>query len=152
MNREQTLPTAREFRRAKEYFETHIEHASNPNFDFSHGGQALSGPAAVTELESDARRRTIEKRWTAGGVEVRQVATLYRDLPVVEWTVYVKNISDTASQRVRLSALNDRFAASTVVVHAQKGSYCAADDFRPIDLFMRPGDPGRPVSHRRPFQ
>ena len=140
MNREQTLPTAREFRRAKEYFETHIEHASNPNFDFSHGGQALSGPAAVTELESDARRRTIEKRWTAGGVEVRQVATLYRDLPVVEWTVYVKNISDTASQRVRLSALNDRFAASTVVVHAQKGSYCAADDFRPIDLFMRPGD------------
>lgn len=85
----------------------------------------------MTELESDARRRTIEKRWTAGGVEVRQVATLYRDLPVVEWTVYVKNISDTASQRVRLSALNDRFAASNVVVHAQKAATARRTIFAP---------------------
>ena len=140
MNRKQTQPVPRELRRAEDYFKTHIEDADRPNFDFTIGGEALPVGAAVTELESNAEKRTIEKRWTAGAVEVRQVATLYRELPAVEWTVYVKNISGAVSERVRLSALNDRFPASSVVVHAQKGSYCAADDFRPVDLPMRPGD------------
>ena len=140
MNRKQTQPFPRELQRAEEYFKTHIENADRPNFDFTIGGEDLPVGAAVTELESNAEKRTIEKRWTAGAVEVRQVATLYRELPAVEWTVYVKNISGAVSERVRLSALNDRFPASSVVVHAQKGSYCAADDFRPVDLPMRPGD------------
>ena len=111
MNRKQTQPFPRELQRAEEYFKTHIENADRPNFDFTIGGEDLPVGAAVTELESNAEKRTIEKRWTAGAVEVRQVATLYRELPAVEWTVYVKNISGAVSDVFINNFILSRFSS-----------------------------------------
>ena len=77
------------------------------------------------------------------GLVVRSVAVAYRDFPVVEWTVYLKNSSAKPTpilQDVRaLDTEFERTAEGEFLLHHSKGSPNSPTDFQPMATPLPPG-------------
>ena len=73
-------------------------------------------------------------------LEVRCVAVVYDDYPVVEWTAYFKNTGADATPLLEnIQGLDTRFErgpASEFVLHGIKGDSCKADSYEPYQLTL----------------
>lgn len=96
------------------------------------------------------------------GLEVRLVGLLYRDFPVVEWTVYFKNNGKEKTpilSRVRAADLEfDTDGHPEAMLHHHIGSPSTPNDYQPLETLLRPGGRhrmsgtgGRPSDRHWPY-
>lgn len=128
------------------------EQPAAPPFSFRYAGIAPAFTAwrhTTTTRRLDATRteRTNSWRDPETGLDVRCVAILYDDFPVVEWTVHLEQTGPRDSGLVEdLQALDVAFPAAAngpAVLHGIKGDFCAAASYEPFRLELAPGAPRR---------
>ena len=77
------------------------------------------------------------------GLEVRAVATIYRDTPGVDWTLFLSNHGTRDTPVIeKLNALDVTLnpgIGTTPVLHRIRGSVTSVDDFRPYADALKPG-------------
>ena len=96
------------------------------------------------------------------GLSVRCVAVAYRDFPTVEWTMYLKNESQTPTailDSVQPLDLNFvRGKEGEFILHHSRGSAAAATDYQPLQTLLKGGAAehlhshgGRPTNGDMPY-
>lgn len=129
----------------------HFETRKNvPPFSFNYGGQP-SAELLFRWRDTQSQRRVDQARteltriWTddTTGLEVRCVSVEYKDFPVVEWTVYFKNIGSKNTPILdSIQGLDTHFKSnerSDFVLHGLKGDSCTADSYEPFEIRLAPG-------------
>lgn len=113
-----------------------------PPFSFTYGGQSSSAflpswtRTAVTNV-LDANRTQYTMLWTNAGnaLQVRCVAVEYGDYPVVEWTLFLKNIGAADTPILQgIQGLDYKFQrgpASEFVLNGIKGDWSTEDSYQP---------------------
>lgn len=97
------------------------------------------------EMSSDATRTVRELTWRdpATGLEVRAEATLFRDFPAVEWTVYFKNGGEKNTPILDdIQAFNGALPLPTsgsAALHWARGAVASFDDFAPQQALLKAG-------------
>lgn len=115
-----------------------------PPFSFKYGGTSSasllsSWPRQLTSLNLDPNRTQHTIIWThqQSGLEVRCVVIEYRDHPVCEWTVYLKNtglVNTTQLQDIlALDMSLTRTNRFEYILHGIKGDSTTADSYQPYD-------------------
>jgi alpha-galactosidase len=124
--------------------------ASPGPFSFIYGGRASAELAQTWKRENREEtvnaatlRRTLTLTDPGTGLEVRAVATIYTDLPGVDWTLYFTNkgTNDTPVLE-QVKAVDITIVPSPTsapVLHRLRGSTCSADDWQPFDVPLPPG-------------
>ncbi len=149
--------TAAEMKLAANFITTHFkaEQASVPPFSFDYAGKNSRELLADWKREQESRnldaarvRHVLSYVDAQTGLTVRSVAVEYRDYPVVEWTLYLKNsgtadtpiLSNVCSTDIRLrrEPTDNEF-----VLNHHTGDNCTPDSFAPHQLTLTPG-----ASHR----
>lgn len=72
------------------------------------------------------------RTFSYGQLLIRTEAVLYDDLPLTEWTVYVRNASDRITPRVTFNAFEHRFGCGYPTVYRHHGSDARPDDHMPF--------------------
>ena len=72
------------------------------------------------------------RTFSYGQLLIRTEAVLYDDLPLTEWTVYVRNASDRITPRVTFNAFEHRFGCGYPTVYRHIGSDARPDDHMPF--------------------
>ncbi len=120
---------------------------SPPPFSFIYGGKPLSEilptwKRSESDSALDANRSRHEIKWTNGVVQVRCVVVEYRDFPVAEWTVYLKDISSKPTpiiEKIEALDLNlSRGGGPEFVLNGNKGDYSAKDSYEPYRIVLGP--------------
>jgi alpha-galactosidase len=99
---------------------------------------------SVRTLDADRTERVVTATDPASGLEVRCVATLYRDLPAVEWVVHFRNggLADTPILE-DVQALSAGLGAGpegrAFTLHHAEGSHERITDFQPHETPLGPG-------------
>lgn len=120
-------------------------------FSFVYGGKPSSEllphwrrTAAEEPLGEAAVLRTVEYADTASGLVVTARARVYTDWPGVDWTVSFTNTGEAPlpllEQVCALDVAADLALGARPVLHALKGSVCAADDWLPFDRPLASGE------------
>ena len=119
-----------------------------PPFSFIYDGQSSSKvlPAwgrAETDKTLDQHRTRHVIGWTNNVLQVRCVAVEYKDYPMVEWTVYLKNISPTSPTPILqgiqgLDITLSRTNGSEFILHGNKGDFTTADSYEPFQTTLNP--------------
>ncbi len=92
----------------------------------------------------DGNRRQHAITWTnlSGDLLVKCLVVEYQDFPVVEWTVFFKNIGTANTPILQdLQGLNVKFHRSgndEFVLNGNRGDYCAADSYQPFRITLPP--------------
>ncbi|MCM8768537.1 MAG: alpha-galactosidase [Candidatus Omnitrophica bacterium] len=115
-------------------------------------GELLPEWERKNSVESiDENRLKLTGRYTdlSTGLVIRCEAITYRDFPVVEWTLYLKNtgkkdtpvIENLLPVDILLSRgeLGEAKSVGRPVLHYAKGSLCTAEDYRPLKKELAPG-------------
>ncbi len=125
-------------------------------FSFIYGGKqsgkfirGWKRKLSIRSLDRKRSRLTVTHTDPSTGLVVRCEAVTYRDFPVVEWTVYLKNtgkkntpvIENLRSLDVVLhrSELGGTGSSGSPVLHYAIGSPCKAEDYRPLKKRISPG-------------
>lgn len=120
------------------------------------------------DLDEGRIRRVLSLADPVTGLRVRCEATVYRQFPVVEWTVYLKNTGTAKTPIVKnLRALDaclrdpelgGTSARQSVRLHYAVGSPTQAEDYAPLEAELRAGTAqrvatsgGRPCNAHMPF-
>lgn len=137
--------------RAHRWFESAFEDDSRDlPFRFQLGeedsAEVLARSESRTETEKlDGNRSRVTKTWTdeTTGLETKVVAIKYADFPNVEWTVHFKNTSAEATPVLSDVAAVDMTqplpAGAGAVLHHQKGSNAAPNDYEPYETPLEEG-------------
>ena len=119
-------------------------------FSFT-GRPMLAGPSWRTgkrevhdeKVNAGTLHRTLTLTDPETGMEVRAVATIYTDVPGVDWTLYFTNKGTNETPVLELVKAVDVMVApptnSAPVLHRLRGSTCSADDWQPFDVPLAPG-------------
>lgn len=82
---------------------------------------------------SDREGNTVCTRSVSvGQLLIRIEAILYRDMPFVEWTVFVKNISNKVTPQLSFNAFEHRFDCGVPTLYRHVGSDARQDDHMPF--------------------
>jgi alpha-galactosidase len=142
--------TSVELRQRSDWFKRHF---LNPKrilpFSFVYGGRASAEllrawPTGITRRPIDDARTEHTGTWVdpATGLQVRCVAVEYDDYPVVEWTVYLKNVGTNNTPILEnvqgLDASFERGTNGEFLLHGIKGDSCTADSYEPYQLRLIP--------------
>ncbi len=143
-------PTTAELERARQWASQAF--AADPAFRFTladdDSAQLLAAWHRYEQalpLDEPQTGSRIEWRSPAGIVVSCEVVE-YRDYPVVDWTVFIRNEGDSDTEIVSdLRALDAEFALDDgeTVLHHHTGSPCRADDYRPHTTPLAPNEPLR---------
>jgi alpha-galactosidase len=125
-------------------------YSTDPPFSFRYGGRDSAEFLKTWHIERsrrelDTSRTEFTSVYTdpATRLVVRAVAVGYRDYPVVEWTVYFENKSDTPTPILEnIQALDSDFERTPegeFVLHHSKGSPNSPTDFEPLETSLPPG-------------
>jgi len=131
-------PTPEEFANARAWFESH----PSP-WSFNYGGRSWAGLTQRSSRPLDANRteHTLRAKDPETGLELRCVSVVYRDFPVIEWTLYFKNTGskDTPilSEIQALDASFERRSAE-FLLHHNVGSPCQPNDYQPLETTLGP--------------
>lgn len=116
------------------------------NYDGKVSSELLNGWQKKTEKNKlDENRTQYHQFWTDSktGLVIRCVATEYKDYPVVEWTVYLKNTGKNNTPILKeiqgLDAAFQRSEKGEFVLNSIKGDFCTADSYEPYQLTLAPG-------------
>lgn len=118
---------------------------SLPPFSFIYDGQPSSAllPAweraeTDTVLDTDKIQHVIT--WSHHGLQIKCVAVEYRDYPVVEWTVYLKNDgSNNTAILQNIQGLDTAFSCTDgqeFVLNGIKGDWTTADSYEPYQITL----------------
>lgn len=141
-------PTTDELAQKAQWIQQNLLMAANlPPFSFTYNGQVSSALLPTwtrsemdTILDTNRTRHVIT--WSNNSILVSCVATEYNDYPMVEWTVYFKNIgADNTSILESIQGLDTRFAGGTgqeFVLNGIKGDSTTADSYEPYKLTLKP--------------
>ncbi len=150
---ERTLPSENESRQARQWAERHWGREAGSPFSFQYGEVAADEFLKTCDFtaEDDDMGQTIEHRrtWTdpKTKLEVRMVGVEYKNFPVVEWTVYFKNLG--TEKTPILSKINAADLAlpsdgsPEATLHHHIGSCCSSNDYQPLETRLRPGEKRR---------
>lgn len=119
-------------------------------FSFTYGGRPSSALVQTWKRELREERanattllRTLILTDPETGLEVRAVASIYTDLPGVDWTLYFTNKGTNETPVLeQVKAVDVMVAPATntaAVLHRLRGSMCGADDWQPFDVPLAPG-------------
>lgn len=142
---------------AKEWVLAHLGNTETPHFSFIYGGQSSkellsSWKRKETSKELDNQRTQHIVTYTdpSTRLQIRCVAVVYKDFPVVEWTVYLKNAGkrntpiieqlqglDAPVERGLFGQAGD---APAVRLNYHVGSPTKAEDYQPLTAELKPGD------------
>jgi alpha-galactosidase len=134
---------------ANQWLETNLgPQAVVPPFSFVYGGQPSSAflkdwtvERASAKLSLNRMQHTLRYVDPKTGLEVQCVAIAYRDFPVVEWTVFLKNggREDTPILE-NILGLDATFqqAGGEFVLNGIKGDFCTADSYEPYRTVLEP--------------
>lgn len=120
---------------------------------FTYGGKpsdvllsAWKTAHTAREPGADRTERVVTALDSATGLEVRCVATVYRDLPAVEWVVHFRNTGQTDTPILEdVQALSVGLGLGTgpedraFVLHHAEGSHERITDFQPRETVIGPG-------------
>jgi alpha-galactosidase len=119
-----------------------------PPFSFMYDGQLSSKilpswDRAETDKILDKHRTQHVITWTNNVLQVSCVAVEYKDYPMVEWTVYLKNINPTSPTPILqgiqgLDITLSRTTGPEFVLHGNKGDFCTADSYEPFQITLNP--------------
>jgi alpha-galactosidase len=117
-------------------------------FSFTYNGQPSSRVlSSWTRAETDTildRNRTRHSiTWTQGILQVSCVAVEYNDYPMVEWTVYLQNISMSNTTPILqdikgLDTTISRTNGPEFVLNGIKGDWTTADSYEPYRITLNP--------------
>jgi alpha-galactosidase len=117
---------------------------------------------SVSKPDSQRTKHTLVYTDPRTGLEVRCVAVVYSDFPVVEWTMYFKN-TGTADTPIleNIEPLDTSFERNNdaeFVLHYNKGSSATPTDFEPFAITLAPREVkefspvgGRPTNGAWPY-
>jgi alpha-galactosidase len=98
---------------------------------------------STRKLDENRTQLTVTCTDPAGTLSTRCVAVRYRDFPVVEWTLYLKNIGKANTPLLeQVQGLDTRFerpAGGEFVLHGIRGDWCVAESYQPFALPLDPG-------------
>jgi alpha-galactosidase len=138
-------------------------------FSFLYGGRPSDEllplwkfESASARLDANRTRRTVIFTEPGPGLQVRCEAVLYRDYPVVEWTVGFANLGQSETPVIEsIRSLDVRFGPgqrASVELRRWLGSVCAVNDYEPIREPLLPGTArtvatagGRPTNSDMPM-
>ena len=155
-------PTAAEMSQADQWFVKQIGRSSRvAPFSFLFEGKTSaallsSWPGTIRDKDLDSKRTQRTVTWTdrATGLEVRCVAVRYSDFPVIEWTVYFKNISQKNTPILEniegLDICLERPQGAEFVLHQCKGDSNIPESYQPFSgkLLRNTKEQFRPVGGR----
>ncbi len=130
-----------------QWVQQHLLTADLPPFSFTYGGQPSSRllpswARAESDAVIDAKRTQHVITWTHGDLEVRCVVVEYNDYPVVEWTVYLKDVGTRITPILEeiqgMDTTMSREEGAEFVLNCNKGDYCAKDSYEPYQLTLNP--------------
>ncbi len=143
--------------------------AASPPFSFTYAGESseqllANWPREVAVHEIDKSRRQYVLTWdgASAGLQVRCLVVEYCDSPVIEWTIYLKNIGTTPSPIIaKVQGLDTTVAhqgEGEFVLHHNQGDTCSPEAYKPFhqlvakdaDLYFAPVG-GRPTSLAFPY-
>lgn len=122
-------------------------------FDFSScsfGGNIKDGKIDISAKDAKS------------GLLIRCAGRIYDDYPAVEWTVWLKNESDSDTQVLHhINAIDSRFTAQnsqSFLLRTNRGDICTESSYEPIEKTLNFGDSkyfapegGRPTSGSLPY-
>ena len=125
-----TTPTQEEFQRVNDFWNLHI--ASGFAFSVDIAGKTHifsdSNPVSTDIAHKDGNTVCV-RTYRIGQLLIRQEAVLYSDLPIAEWTLFVKNDSDSITPKISFTAFDGQFPAGNATLYRSHGSDSRADDF-----------------------
>lgn len=116
---------------------------NEPPFSFRYDGQSSHDlPWSLTrttrDLDACRKEHTLVWRHEPSRLVVRCVVIEYLDYPVVEWTVFIRNMGHDNTRILEdIQGFDAQFgysAADEIVLHTIKGDFCTADSFEPLHL------------------
>jgi hypothetical protein len=118
--------------------------ATPPRFSFVFGGRKSSeflsswkAEIRTKILDEHRTQETLVRSDPASGLQVRRVTIRYGDLPVTEWTIYVKNTGKRDTPIIEdLRAIDWTFSGNKlddVVLHHNVGAPADGTDYDPIE-------------------
>jgi len=122
---------------------------NTPPFSFIYNGLPSSNllsswTRAQMDTILDGNRTQHALTWTktAFPLEVQCVVVEYNDYPVVEWTLYLKNVGTANTPLIKdikgLQTVFSRTTGSEFVLNGNKGDYCTADSYEPFQVNLTP--------------
>ena len=116
----------------------------------------------VEQLNGNKTKYTIVWNDEKSKLETRLVGILYKNYPVVEWTLYFKNNGTEKSPILRqLRAADMEFdsdGSANAVLHHHIGSPSTPNDYQPFETLIKPGEKqqfsgtgGRPSDRHWPY-
>ena len=140
--------TQEEKEKCRAWFEEHILLLGDkpaPAFSLDVDGVDLSHTIPfydITRSETSTNEKggeTATVTLRKSGLEIRVTGTLYEDNATCEWTVYIANAGEQATERISdVLALDADFDLSRPVLYYSTGSDCRADDFTMKKAFLLP--------------
>jgi len=137
-----------ELAQENEWVQRNLLTATNiPPFSFTYDGQSSATLLPLwnrvrTDTVLDTNRTQHVLAWTNNGLEVKCVAVEYSNYPVVEWTVYLKNIGPTNSPILQdIKGLNTSFHRGTgpeFILNGNKGDFTTEDSYEPYRVTLGP--------------
>jgi alpha-galactosidase len=120
-----------------------------PSFSFTYDSQASSSllsswTRSETDSTLDGNRARHVLTWTNAGsdLQIKCVAVEYADFPVVEWTVYLKDIGDKSTPILQdiegLDIHLSRKDGPEFVLNGNHGNVCAKDSYEPYQITLTP--------------
>jgi alpha-galactosidase len=137
-------------RQASRWSKQHLLNPRKPMpFSFTFGGRAAgellgAWPVKTERRQVDKMRAERAHTWidSATGLQVRCIAVEYTDYPVVEWTVYFKNLGTNRTPILEnIQSMDDSFERGEkgeFILHGIKGDFCAADSYEPYQVKLVP--------------
>jgi alpha-galactosidase len=140
--------TPEEMAQKTQWVQQNLLTATNlPPFSFSYGTQPSSRvlpswTRTQTDTVLDSNRTQHVIVWTNTLVQLRCVAVEYQDYPMVEWTVYLKDIGNSTTPLLtNIQALDItlvRTNGSEFVLNGNKGDSTTADSYEPFQNTLGP--------------
>jgi len=124
-------------------------HVRDLPFSFRYGGHSfkelVSGWKATSQARDLGRTKdtfTYVRTDPATGLQVRWVATRYKEFPAIEWTVFLKNTGKHDTPIIEdLQALDrdfERGTGSEFLLHHNVGSPANRSDYMPLETILGP--------------
>ncbi|MEI6500051.1 MAG: alpha-galactosidase, partial [Armatimonadota bacterium] len=151
-------PTEQELQVATQWFEQRFalpeerDEALSPPLSLEYEARRVAveywhSSCVEAEHSNGTLQRTLTWTHEATGLQVRAVASLFTDFPVVEWVLHLKNTGEfdtpILSDILPLDVTLPLPAGKPCALRYAKGSQCKLDDFAPQQVLLAP-DPATP--------
>lgn len=143
--------TSAEMRLKGRWVSQHLRELKSPlPFSFVYDGKSSDALLPSWQKATGSRKlskgrteRTITWTDAKTGLVVRWVSVEYRDYPVIEWTVYLKNSGSTNTPIIEnIQGLDAKFDRKPTdpefVLRGNKGDWCVPESYEPFALTMGP--------------